>query len=87
MVYISYPDVILAVGSVGADVKAVQSAMNIIFERYPICQKLEVDGVFDEKMKQSLRKLQRAVDIKIEHIIDKKTWESIFSIANFILLS
>lgn len=84
MIYTDYPGVVLKLGDTGENIELVQSAINIIFQKYPIYNNLDEKGIFGEDTEKSVKEIQRAVDIDINGIIDKKTWDTIFAIAGFI---
>lgn len=73
----SYPGYDLALRSRGDAVKVVQQELNVIANAYPALPKLDEDGIYGTKTKQSVEKFQEIFDLPITGIVNFATWYEI----------
>ncbi|MGL5329714.1 MAG: peptidoglycan-binding protein [Peptostreptococcaceae bacterium] len=70
----SYPGYDLTVGSRGNEVKTVQIELNTISKGYPAIPKVDVDGIYGIKTKQSVEIFQKIFELPVTGIVDFATW-------------
>lgn len=73
----SYPGYDLAVGAKSDAVKVVQQELNVISNAYPALPKLDEDGIYGTKTKESVKKFQEIFDLPITGIVNFATWYEI----------
>lgn len=74
----SYPGVPLGIGSVGNEVKKVQTELNRISRNYPAIQRIpEPDGVYKIPTENAVRTFQQVFNLTPSGIVDKATWYKI----------
>lgn len=76
----SYPGYDLTVGSFGEAVSTIQEQLNRIARNYPLIPKLAVDGVYGEKMAESVKVFQGVFSLPQTGIVDYATWYKISDI-------
>ena len=76
----SYPGYDLTVGSSGEAVRTIQEQLNRIARNYPLIPKLAVDGVYGEKMAESVKVFQGIFSLPQTGIVDYATWYKISDI-------
>lgn len=73
----SYPGYDLSIGSRGEDVKIIQSELNTISKGYPAIPKIDADGIYGTKTKESVEIFQRIFDLPVTGIVNFATWYEI----------
>ena len=74
----SYPGYPLSVGSTGADVVVIQTALNRIAQSYPAIPKIPaVDGVFGQRTQATVRSFQEIFGLVPDGIVGPATWNAI----------
>ena len=71
---LSYPGAPLQVGSMGNNVRTIQSQLNAISNNYPSIPKLRVDGVYGQLTAESVKKFQEIFNMPQTGIVDFATW-------------
>ncbi|HPW00712.1 MAG TPA: peptidoglycan-binding domain-containing protein, partial [Oscillospiraceae bacterium] len=77
---ISFPGVVLKVGSAGEYVKVIQQQLNAISQNYPLIPKLVVDGAFGESTAASVRVFQQVFGLPVTGEVNYPTWYRISEI-------
>ena len=77
---ISYPGQPLKIGSVGMDVRTIQTQLNSISDSFPMIQKLRVDGIFGQNTAQAVRTFQQIFYLPSTGVVDFATWYQISNI-------
>ena len=70
----SYPGYDLTVGSRGEEVKTLQNELNVISNAYPAIPKVDEDGIYGIKTKESVEIFQKIFDLPRSGIVDFATW-------------
>ncbi|MHB1153683.1 MAG: peptidoglycan-binding protein [Eubacteriales bacterium] len=70
----------LRVGSVGADVRTIQTQLNAISNNFPAINKLRVDGIFGPVTEASVRTFQEIFNLPVSGVVDMATWYKISGI-------
>ena len=74
----SYPGYPLSVGSTGADVVVIQTALNRITQSYPAIPKIPaVDGIFGPRTQATVRSFQEIFGLLPDGIVGPATWNAI----------
>ncbi len=77
------PEVPLAFGSGGNEVKTLQRRLNRISDNYPTIPKIAViDGVFGSDTEAAVRKFQQIFNLKVDGIVGNATWYRIAYLYN-----
>lgn len=73
----------LVVGTKSAQVKTLQRLLNELGYTDSEGEKLEVNGVFDERVESAVIKAQKDLDVKLKHgaygVCSKKTWDKLLN--------
>lgn len=80
-----FPGTLLRVGSIGSDVRKMQSYLNDIRTRYPSIGYLTVDGIFGSNTERAVRTFQNLFSLTVDGIIGKNTWDAIVTQRNLIV--
>lgn len=79
----SYPGKPLEIGSVGEDVRTVQTELNRISKNYPLIPKIpDANGFFEADTQNAVRVFQQIFDLVPDGIVGKATWYQIKRIYN-----
>lgn len=79
----SYPGIPLEIGSVGEDVRTVQTELNRISKNYPLIPKIpDANGFFEADTQNAVRVFQQIFDLVPDGIVGKATWYQIKRIYN-----
>lgn len=79
----SYTGTPLEIGSVGEDVRTVQTELNRISENYPLIPKIpDTNGFFEADTQNAVRVFQQIFDLVPDGIVGKATWYRIKRIYN-----
>ena len=73
----SYPGYELRVGSRGDFVKTIQQQINVISNAYPAIGKLDEDGIYGNKTKESVAKFQQVFNLPQSGTVNFATWYEI----------
>ncbi|MGL4913846.1 MAG: peptidoglycan-binding protein [Romboutsia sp.] len=73
----SYPGYDLTIGSRGDEVKTIQIELNVISKAYPAIQKVNEDGIYGVKTKESVEMFQKIFNLPRTGIVDFATWYEI----------
>lgn len=74
----SYPDVPLARGSFGDDVRTIKNELNRIAQNYPAIPRINnTSAVFDAQTEASVRAFQQIFNLGVDGIVGKATWYKI----------
>ena len=84
MYFPKYPSIPLKYGDRGSSVETMQSALNVVFDKYPVHELLKINGIFDDKTDAAVRRLQQHVGLNENGVVDIYTWVSIFALAHTI---
>lgn len=76
----TYPGNILKIGSLGPDVEELQKHMISIASRYCTPFFVPENGLFEASTEQAVKQFQQELQIPVTGIVDKNTWDLIFSI-------
>lgn len=76
-----YPGTALRIGSSGADVLAIQDAINIVNIESPSIPILVEDGIFGENTRNAVIQFQRLYNLDADGIVGQLTWNKLFEIA------
>lgn len=77
---ISFPGVVLRIGSAGEYVKVVQQQLNAISQNYPLIPKLIVDGIYGENTAAAVRVFQQVFGLPVTGEVNYPTWYRISEI-------
>jgi len=69
-----YPGVLQRVGSRGAAVETIQRALNEISTKFPVIDRLNVDGIFGPRTEASVMAFQRIFGLNPDGIVGPLTW-------------
>ncbi|MGL6106729.1 peptidoglycan-binding protein [Romboutsia sp.] len=70
----SYPGYDLTVGSRGEEVKTVQKQLNTISKGYPAVLKVDEDGIYGRKTKESVEIFQKIFNMPVTGVVNFATW-------------
>ena len=73
----SYPGYDLSIGAKSSAVKVVQQELNVISNAYPALPKLDEDGIYGTKTRESVRKFQEIFDLPVTGVVNFATWYEI----------
>ncbi len=76
----SYGGTPLRVGSVGPDVRTIQTQLNAISNNFPAIIKLRVDGIFGPNTEAAVRTFQEIFNLPVTGVVDSATWYKISGI-------
>ena len=68
----------IKLGSTGSNVKLAQYFLAVISKYYDTVPSVEINGVFDEKMRQAVMDFQNSFNLGVDGIIGPKTWEALY---------
>ena len=77
---ISFPGVVLQVGSSGRDVRTIQEQLNSIASHFPKIPKLRVDGIYGEVTADAVRTFQEIFHLPQTGSVDFATWYEISNV-------
>ncbi len=84
---VPYQGNILVLGSVGTEVRYLQSYLNKVAEIYPELPNLTVNGEFDDQTEDAVKAFQRLFGIKETGVVTSTTWNTLSQIYNAIKAS
>ena len=84
MIFPSYPGNALKKGAQGKNVRLIQEALNLIFDKYPLADKIYDEHYFGNKTEKAVREVQQATNLRVDGVVGTKTWHAILAIANLI---
>lgn len=76
----SYGGTPLKVGSVGADVRTIQTQLNAISNNFPAIIKLKVDGIYGPNTEAAVKTFQEIFNLPVTGVVDFATWYKISGI-------
>lgn len=76
----SFPGVVLTIGSTGPAVRTIQQQLNEISNNYPAINKVRVDGRFGPETAEAVRKFQQVFGLPVTGSVDFATWYEISNI-------
>jgi hypothetical protein len=77
---VSFPGVVLSVGSQGPAVRTIQQQLNAISNNYPAINKLQADGYYGEQTAEAVRTFQSVFGLPVTGSVDFSTWYEISNI-------
>lgn len=77
---VSWPGVLLEIGSSGDKVRTIQNQLNVISRGYPLIPKVVEDGIYGEKTADAVAVFQKIFDLPETGIVDFATWYKISEI-------
>ncbi len=75
-----YPGTALRVGSVGENVRIMQTYLNSISNTYPSIPKVTADGIFGPATRDAVIAFQRQFGLTPDGVIGRQTWDKIVSV-------
>lgn len=69
-------------GDRGESVYILQTVNNVLSNHFSNIQTVEYTGIFDEKLEENIKKIQKSAQIEETGIVDKKTWNTIANLFN-----
>lgn len=73
----SWPGYDLNIGATGNKVRQIQEQLNVIAQAYPAIPRTDVDGIYGEQTKNSVRRFQNVFGLPETGITDYPTWYKI----------
>lgn len=77
---VSFPGVVLQVGSSGRDVRTIQEQLNSIANHFPKIQKLRVDGNYGQQTADAVKAFQEIFHLPVTGSVDFSTWYEISNV-------
>lgn len=77
---VSFPGVVLQIGSSGQNVRTIQEQLNSISTHFPKIPKVRVDGEYGEKTAESVRQFQEVFHLPVTGSVDFSTWYEISNV-------
>ena len=77
---LSFPGVVLQMGSSGRDVRTIQEQLNSISNHYPLIPKIRVDGLYGTQTAEAVRQFQEIFRLPVTGSVDFATWYAISNI-------
>ena len=78
--YLDQSENMLQEGSAGEYVKALQSYLNVVSNKYPTINLLRVDGIFGPKTKLAVLEFQRIFSLTQDGIVGDETWNKLSTV-------
>lgn len=75
-----YPGYVMAPGSAGGAVSALQQAMNGIAQLYCVADFVPNDGVYDTETTSAVTAFQQGLGLPATGVVDRSTWDAIFAL-------
>ncbi len=77
---VSFPGVVLQMGSSGQNVRTIQEQLNSIATHFPKIPKMRVDGEYGQQTAESVRQFQEVFRLPVTGSVDFSTWYEISNV-------